>query len=67
VILKLKVSITKKQHQIGVDLLRELGLDYIPLEPQRGGHYRYRAWNTPLIEHNGSPKTIKRGRVWARK
>ena len=61
------MSIAKKQHQLGVDLLEELGLDYIRLEPQRSGHYRYRAWNTPLIEHNGSPKTVKRGKVRTQK
>jgi hypothetical protein len=57
------MSETKKQHQLGIDLLKELGLDYLRLEPQRGGYYRYRAWNTPLRENNGSPKTVKRGKA----
>jgi hypothetical protein len=42
--------------------LKQLGLDNITLERQNG-HYRYRAWNTPIVEHNSSPKTVKRGRI----
>jgi hypothetical protein len=55
-----------KQHNLAISLLKELGLDYVRLEPQRGGHYRYHAWNTPLIEHNGS-KTVKQGRIRAQR
>jgi hypothetical protein len=52
----------RKQHAVAIELLQRLGLDNITLE-RRNGHYSYRAWNTPIIEHNGSAKTVKRGRV----
>jgi hypothetical protein len=41
---------------LGVSLLQELGLDYIRLERQRDGHYRYLGWTTPLADNNGSPE-----------
>jgi hypothetical protein len=37
------VNQSKEQHQLAVDLLKDLGLDYIRLERQRDGHYRYHA------------------------
>ena len=61
------MSETKFQHVLAVGLLKELGLDYIRLERQRGGHYRYRAWSVPFVVGNGSPKTVKRGKVRTRK
>jgi hypothetical protein len=57
------VNQTQKQHTVAIDLLEKLGLDNIRLEHQQDGHYRYRAWNTPIVEHNGSPPTVKRGKV----
>jgi hypothetical protein len=57
------VSEIRKQHAIAVDLLQKLGLDMIKLEPDGTGHYIYYAWNRSLVAHNGSAKTVKRGRV----
>jgi hypothetical protein len=57
------VNQAKKQHQLAVSLLKELGLDYIRLNRGRDGHYRYHAWTVPLIDGNGSPRFSKRGRV----
>jgi hypothetical protein len=54
---------TQKQHAVAIDLLERLGLDNVTLTRQHDGHFSYRAWNTPVIEHNGSPKAVKRGRV----
>ncbi|MBV8227220.1 MAG: hypothetical protein JO232_18735 [Verrucomicrobia bacterium] len=53
---------TQKQHAVAIDLLQKLDLDNITLEHQRDGHYIYRAWSSPIVEHNGSPRT-KRGRI----
>jgi hypothetical protein len=53
------VNQSKKQHQLAVNLLKELGLDYLRLEPQRGNHYRYHAWNVPLISGNGYPGRMR--------
>jgi hypothetical protein len=50
-----------QQHRLGVQLLQELGLTYVRLEPGNAARYRYVAWNTPLIDTNGSPRIIKRG------
>jgi hypothetical protein len=58
-----KVNPIRKQHAVAVDLLEKLGLDNIKLEHQRGGHYSYRAWNAPIVEHNGSTKIVKRGKI----
>jgi hypothetical protein len=55
------VNQTEKQHVVAIALLERLGLDNIKLE-RRDGHYSYRAWNVPIIVHNGSPTTIKRAR-----
>ena len=52
---------TKEQHHLGVLLLKELGLDYVHLEPQRKGHYRYLAWNVIVVDGNGSPRVSRRG------
>jgi hypothetical protein len=57
------VNQIEKQHAVAIDLLEKLGLENIRLEQQRDGHYSYRAWNSPIVEHNGSPRTVKRGRV----
>jgi hypothetical protein len=54
---------SKKQHQLAVSLLKELGLDYVRLEPQRNGRYRYHAWNVPLVDGNGSPRISRRGMI----
>jgi hypothetical protein len=39
------VNQSKKQRQLAVDLLKDLGLEYIRLERQRDGHHRYPAWS----------------------
>jgi hypothetical protein len=57
------VNQTQKQHAVAIDLLEKLDLDNITLEHQHDGHYTYRAWNTPIAQHNGSPKIVKRGRI----
>jgi hypothetical protein len=61
------VNPIEKQHRAAIRLLARLGLDNITLERQRDGHYTYRAWNTPIIAHNGSPPLIRRGKIRARK
>jgi hypothetical protein len=53
------VNQTQKQHAVAIDLLKRLGLDNIKLEHQRDGRYSYRAWNTPIVEHNGSPPSAR--------
>jgi hypothetical protein len=57
------MSELQKRHAAAVDILAKLGLDYVRLEPQRGDRYTYRAWNAPIVEHNGQAKTVKRGRI----
>jgi hypothetical protein len=42
------MSKSKNQHVLDVSLLKQLGLDYIRLEPQRNGQYWYVARNFPL-------------------
>ena len=54
---------SKKHYQPAFDLLKDLGLDYIRLEQQRDGHYRYHAWSVPLVSGNGSPGISKRGKI----
>jgi hypothetical protein len=56
------VNQTQKQHAVAIELLQQLGLDNITLERQNG-HYRYSAWSVPIAERNGSPKTVKRGKI----
>ena len=60
----ISVSKIRKQHALAVDILTRLGrgLDTIRLEAEGNGHYLYRAWNTPIVEHNGS-RTVKRGKI----
>jgi hypothetical protein len=58
-----KVNQAKKQHQLAVSLLKTLGLDYVRLEPGRNGHYRYHAWNAPLVDGNGSPRVSRQGAI----
>jgi hypothetical protein len=55
------VNQSKKRHILAVSLLKELGLDYVRLEPQTGGRYKYLAWSVPLVEHNGSPRICRQG------
>jgi len=55
------VNRSKKQHNLAVNLLKELGLDYVRLERQANGRYKYLAWSVPLVDHNGSPRTCRRG------
>jgi hypothetical protein len=61
------VTETKFQHILAVGLLKELGLDYVRLERQRGGYYRCRAWSVPFVIGNGSPGIIKKGKVRAQR
>jgi hypothetical protein len=58
-----KQSALLRQHRLAINLLKKFGLDYVRLEPERAGHYRYHAWTVPRIESNGSPPISKRGRV----
>ena len=60
------VNQSKQQHKLGIELLKELGLTNVKLELESDGHYRYVAWHTPLIEGNGSPRVVKRGRLRAK-
>ena len=57
---------SKEQHNLGVSLLKELGLDYVRLEPQANGRYRYHAWSVPLVDGNGSPRIRRRGVICRR-
>jgi hypothetical protein len=58
-----QVNQAKKQHNLGISLLKELGLDYVRLERKRDGLYRYHAWSVPLVDDNGSPRISRRGLV----
>jgi hypothetical protein len=57
------VNQSEKQHQLAVNLLKELGVDYVRLERQPVGGYGYRAWSVPLIVNNGFAGKAKRGKV----
>jgi hypothetical protein len=57
---------TKEQHLLAVELLKELGLSHIRLQRRKDGSFRYLAWSTPLIDHNGSSKVTRRGIVRVR-
>ena len=54
---------TKELHRKGVEILEALGLDYVHLERQPDGQYRYHAWSEPLVWSNGSPGKTKRGKI----
>ena len=54
---------SKRQHQLAIHLLKELGLDYVRLERQPDGQYRYQAWSVPWVPNNGSPGKTKRGKI----
>jgi hypothetical protein len=58
------VSKIRKQHALAVDILAKLGrgVDTISLEAEGNGYYVYCAWNTLIVEHNGS-RTVKRGKI----
>jgi hypothetical protein len=44
----------KQQHRLAVRLLKQLGVQYLRLEPDPlTGMYRYTGWTTPLVAHNG--------------
>jgi hypothetical protein len=58
-----EVNQTEKQHAVAIDLLAKFNLDYVRLERQRDGYCVYYAWNAPIIAHNGSPPTVKRGKI----
>ena len=60
------VNQSKKQHNLAVSLLKKLRLDYVRLEPQRNGRYRYFAWSVPLVDGNGSPRISRRGVICRR-
>ena len=55
------MSRIRKQHAVAVDILAKLGLDTVQLEAAGNG-YVYRAWNTLIVEHDGS-RTVKRGKI----
>ena len=57
------MSQIRKQHAVAVDILAKLGLDTIKLEAEGKGHYVYCAWSRSPALHNGSVKTVKRGRI----
>jgi hypothetical protein len=57
-----------EQHQLALSILKELGLDYIRLEPDRSGQYRYYGWAVPpLVDTNGHAKRPRRGVVRAKR
>jgi hypothetical protein len=58
-----KVTKSKKQHQLAVALLKELGLSNIRRERRSDGAYRYHAWSVPLVDGNGSPGVSRQGLV----
>jgi len=60
------MNLGKKQHLLAIELLKELGLTHVRLERKKDGSYGYVAWNTPLIDGNGSPRVVKRGKVRVR-
>jgi hypothetical protein len=57
------VNPIEKQHQLGIDLLEQLGVSNIRLEQKPDGSYRYFAWNASPIHRNGSPPIVKRGKI----
>jgi hypothetical protein len=57
------VNQSKKQHNLGISLLKELGLDYVRLEPQGSGRFRYLAWSVPLVDNNGRLPIARQGVV----
>jgi hypothetical protein len=56
----------RKRHLLAIELLEKLGLTHIRLERKKTGSYDYVAWNTPLVDGNGSPRVVKRGKVRVR-
>jgi len=57
------VNQIKKQHHLAVGLLKVLDLTQIRLECQKDGSFTFVAWNTPLIDGNGTPRTTRRGEL----
>jgi hypothetical protein len=57
------VNQTEKLHLAAIELLTRFDLDYCRLDRQRDEYFRYRAWNTPIPQHNGHPPIIRRGRI----
>ena len=57
----MRVDQSKEQHLLGINLLEELGLNDVRLEPQRDGRYRYVAWTVPLVEGNGRLRLSRQG------
>jgi hypothetical protein len=53
----------KKQHQLGVNLLKELDLTHVRLKRRKDGSFAYFGWTTPLVDGNGTPKVLRRGTV----
>jgi hypothetical protein len=51
----------RKQHEIAVSLLTELGLQYLRLERLPDGSFRYFGWTIPPVGGNGSPTEILPG------
>jgi hypothetical protein len=61
------VNQSRKQQILAVSLLKELGLDYVRLEPECDGHYRYLAWNAPKLQSNFSDLiSLCWGQIWTR-
>jgi hypothetical protein len=57
------MSSIQQRHKTAISLLKRLDLDYVELERQRDG-YRYLAWSNPVPAiRNGSPPTVKRGKI----
>jgi hypothetical protein len=53
----------KRQHQLGVNLLKKLDLTHIRLERQKDGSFRYHGWTVSPVDGNGSPGVSRRGLV----
>jgi hypothetical protein len=53
----------QKQHHLAVGLLEVLGLTQVRLERQKDGSFTFVAWNTPLVDGNGTPKRTRPGEI----
>ena len=62
-----RYEVTKEQHLLAIELLEKLGLEYLKLQPNTRGGYRYHGWTVPPVADNGAPKVVKRGTVRTRR